>query len=181
MNNTILIFILTVGIILIKIFWIHTEIKFFRTRVNRTMLKTNLIEAVILILQILAAIYFPLPKIQLSQAIVIVGVGMYITGAFLALWARVAMDKVWGIPGEYSKNQDKLITTGPFAFSRNPIYLGFLLLYFGFAIAIMSWLVILRIPLLIYFYKSAKAEEKILEEKFGSKYLTYKSSVPRFF
>jgi len=180
MNSMFLILILTTGIVLLKIFWIYTEITFFSNRINLTMLKTNLSEAAILLLQILVVFYFPLPKTPLDNLMIYAGIAMYMTGAFIALWARFTMNKVWGIPGEHSKNQTELVTTGPFSFSRNPIYLGFLLLYFGFAIAIQSWLVILRIPLLLYFYKSAKIEEKILEKKFGQKYLAYKSEVPRF-
>lgn len=145
------------------------------------MLKTNLVEAVILALQILQAVYFPLPKSLWDLLLVSAGIVMYISGTILALWARFTMNNSWGIPAEHSAKQDTLITTGPFQLTRNPIYIGFLLIYFGFALAIGSWLVVLRIPLLIYFYKSAKIEEKILAKKFGSKYLSYKSKVPRFF
>lgn len=180
MNNTNLILILLSGIILLKIFWLYTEVKFSKSRVNATMLKTNLIEAVILALTALQAIYFPLPSTPFDQLILLSGVIMYATGAILALWARLTMNNVWGIPGQHAAKQNALITSGPFQFSRNPIYLGFLLIYFGFAIAIVSYFVLLRIPLLIYFYKSARTEEKILEKNFGKKYLSYKSKTPLF-
>ena len=90
------------------------------------------------------------------------------------------MQQSWGVPGEHAAKQNKLVTKGPFAFSRNPIYLGFLLLYFGYAAAILSWLIILRLPLALYFYKSAKKEEINLEKKFGKEYTEYKSRVPLF-
>ncbi len=171
---------LTVGIIIIKTIWIKTEIRFSRKRVNAQMFKTNAVEAAIIILQILAAVYIPFPATPFNSAIIIVGTACYFIGAFLALWGRKTMSQSWGIPGEHVAKQDKLVTTGPFAFSRNPIYLGFLLLYFGYAAALLSWLIILRIPLSLYFYKSAKKEEVNLEKKFGKEYREYKRRVPLF-
>lgn len=175
-----LIILLTLGIIIIKVMWIRTEITFSKERINFNMIKTNAIEAVIIVLQILAAIYTPLPQTSLSWLITLSGVGMYIGGFVLAIWAKNTMNKSWGVPGEHHKKQNKLVTEGPFSFSRNPIYVGFLMLYFGFAIAIQSWLIILRIPLAIYFYKSAVQEEKNLETIFGKEYTAYKKRVPRF-
>src|SRR5207245_2102885 len=150
-------------------------------RVNMEMVKTNTIEALILFFQIAAAYITPLPKTPFDGFITLGGFLMYIAGIIFALWGRQSMRHVWGIPGqEDATRQDTLITTGAFAITRNPIYVGFMLIYLGFAIAIKSWLIILRIPLLIYFYRSALAEEKIQERKYGEKYLSYKSRVPRF-
>lgn len=178
--NTELIIVLTLGIIIIKTIWIRTELRFSKDRLNFDMIKTNGIEAAILILQILAAIFMPIPQGPFSWLITVSGIGMYVGGFILAIWAKNVMSKSWGVPGVHAKKQDKLVTEGPFGFSRNPIYLAFIMLYFGFAIAIQSWLIILRIPLAIYFYKSAIREEKNLEKIFGKPYLTYKKQVPRF-
>jgi protein-S-isoprenylcysteine O-methyltransferase Ste14 len=175
-----LIVVLTLGIIVIKAIWIQTEIRFSKERINFDMIKTNAVEAAILLLQILAAIFTPIPQGPLSWLITVSGVAMYIGGFFLALWAKNTMSKSWGVPGEHHKKQDKLVTEGPFSFSRNPIYLAFIMLYYGFAIAIQSWLIILRIPLAVYFYKSAVREEKNLEKIFGKQYIEYKKRVPRF-
>ena len=180
--NLSLTIILTLGLILIKTVWIRTELRFSKERFNFDMFKTNGVEAAIVILQILAAIYTPLPKTQFNDLIVAVGLVMYVAGFVLAFWSRSVMSKSWGVPGEHNKEiQSKLVTSGPFSFSRNPIYVAFILLYFGFAAAIQSWLIILRIPLAIYFYKSAVREEKNLEKIFGKEYVAYKARVPRFF
>ncbi|SRR5258708_4456201 len=178
--NIPLLILLTLSIFFVKTVWIKTEIRFSRDRVNFQMLKTNGIEAIIIILQILATVYTPFPKTPFNTAIVFLGIVMYIAGLILAFWGRSVMNQSWGIPGEHTTKQDKLVTTGPFSFSRNPIYLGFLFLYFGYAAAILSWLIILRIPLALYFYKSAKKEEVNLEKKFGREYLQYKARVPFF-
>jgi protein-S-isoprenylcysteine O-methyltransferase Ste14 len=178
--NAFFITVLTLRIIIIKIVWIRTEIRFSHERVNFQMFKTNAIEALIIILQILAAIFTPLPKSFFTNLLVIVGLVMYFAGFILAFWGRNTMQQSWGVPGEHAAKQNKLVTKGPFAFSRSPIYLGFLLLYFGYAAAILSWLLILRIPLAMYFYRSAKKEEINLEKKFGKEYTEYKKKVPLF-
>jgi protein-S-isoprenylcysteine O-methyltransferase Ste14 len=176
--NPLLVILLTIGIVVIKIIWIQTEIKYFKARINFGMFKTNAVEGLILLLQIVAVYLTPLPQ---NGIVILIGLVMYIAGIIFALWGRASMQHVWGIPGQDdAQRQDTLITTGAFAISRNPIYVGFTLLYLGFAIAIESWLIILRIPLLIYFYKSVFVEEKIQEKKFGEKYLKYKSRVSRF-
>ncbi|MGI8419705.1 MAG: methyltransferase family protein [Candidatus Levyibacteriota bacterium] len=177
-----LLIILTMGLILIKAVWIWTELHFSKERFNFQMFKTNGVEAIIVILQILAAIFTPLPKTQFNGILVIAGVLMYIVGFVLAFLSRSVMNKSWGVPGVHNKTkQSKLVTTGPFSFSRNPIYVAFTLLYFGYAAAIQSWLIILRIPLAVYFYKSAVREEINLEKIFGKEYISYKKRVPRFF
>jgi protein-S-isoprenylcysteine O-methyltransferase Ste14 len=181
MNILLLTSILTVGIICIKAIWLRTEIRFAGERVNTEMIKTNSIEALILISQIVAALFTPLPEYPGKVIVTFIGILMYVMGFALAIWGRNTMKASWGIPGEHNqKKQAKLVTQGPFAFSRNPIYVGFLLLYFGFAIAIQSWLIILRIPLAIYLYRSAEREEKNLEKLFGKDYIDYKKRVPRF-
>jgi protein-S-isoprenylcysteine O-methyltransferase Ste14 len=168
------------GLILTKTIWLRTELRFNKNRFNIAMIKTNIVEAIILLLQIVVVYLFPLPNTPLDEWILSVGVAMYIAGMVLAFWGRKSMKQSWGVPGEHAAKQNSLVTTGPFNFSRNPLYVGFLLIYFGFALAIKSWLIILRIPLAIYFYKSAVREEKLLEKTFGSEYSTYKSQVPRF-
>lgn len=177
-----LMFILTLGIVAIKILWIATEPRPLKKRFSKQMITTNLIEVIILELQLISAIFFPFPGFGFEKYITIFGVGLYAVGIFLALWARSVMKDFWGAPSEMDNmRQQSLVTAGPFAFSRNPLYIAFTLIYFGFAIAILSWLVILRIPMVWYFYKSILQEEKNLEENFGSEYKAYKNRVPRFF
>lgn len=167
-------------IIAIKVIWIRTELKFSKERFNLAMFKTNFIEALILVLQILVVYVSPLPKTSIDGFLATLGVSMFVLGVVLVFWARKTMQQSWGIPGEHAAKQNALVTSGPFSFSRNPLYVGFLLIYFGFAIAIKSWLIILRIPLVFYFYKSAVKEEILLEKMFGKEYVEYKKKVPRF-
>ena len=172
---------MVIGIIMIKFYWVvAVELRYFKKRLSLQMLRTNFTESIILFLQIYVVYFFPLPETKFDAIIMFFGIVMYTTGVIFAFWGRLSMSNVWGVPGEHYKHQNKLITHGAFAYSRNPIYVGFLLIYYGFCIAIKSWLIILYLPLLLYFYKSIKKEEKLLKENFGEQYLKYKSSVPRF-
>jgi protein-S-isoprenylcysteine O-methyltransferase Ste14 len=75
-----------------------------------------------------------------------------------------------------------LVTDGPYRFSRNPIYLGFLLSYLGFtALAGTFWGLIL-LPFLLWTVTHAviHAEEQYLEGTFGEKYAAYVSRVRRW-
>ena len=75
-----------------------------------------------------------------------------------------------------------LVATGPYRFTRNPIYVGFVLAYFGFAIVLTSmWVLLLLIPVLIILQRGLVArEEDYLERQFGEAYRKYKARVPRW-
>ncbi len=75
-----------------------------------------------------------------------------------------------------------LVTTGPYRFSRNPIYLALTLVYLGLALAFGSWWpVVLLAPVLIVMrFGVIGREERYLEGKFGDAYRTYCASVRRW-
>jgi len=75
-----------------------------------------------------------------------------------------------------------MITSGPYKFTRNPMYLGMSLLFFGLAIFLGS-LVAFSFPLLFIILMDATfipQEEKNLERRFGKKYIEYKNKVRRW-
>ena len=110
------------------------------------------------------------------------GSAVYLGGLALSVWAKVVMKTSWGPPGQHDKTrQSKLITTGPFSYTRNPIYVGLLLMVLGEGLAMRSYLIVLVIPLCFYFLKQVKKEESALEKIFGKAYRVYKNRVPRFF
>jgi len=75
-----------------------------------------------------------------------------------------------------------VITTGPYRFSRNPIYLSFTLLQLGLGVwANSAWLVGMLIPtLLLMSYGVIAREERYMAQKFGDEYLRYRASVRRW-
>lgn len=74
-----------------------------------------------------------------------------------------------------------IVTTGPYAFSRNPAYLGMALAYAGIAVAAEAlWLLAVLVPTLIVIDRGViAAEERYLERKFGEEYLRYKARTRR--
>ena len=80
---------------------------------------------------------------------------------------------------------ENLITNGPYAYIRNPMYTGNMFLYMGASIFAGSWLPYLLYLVIFYFsiqyVLSVKYEESKLEELHGDEYLRYTDSVPRFY
>jgi protein-S-isoprenylcysteine O-methyltransferase Ste14 len=75
-----------------------------------------------------------------------------------------------------------IVTTGPMRFSRNPIYISFLLTHFSIAVFFSSGWVLLSLGLVfvVINYIVIGREEPYLEARFGSAYLSYKQSVRRW-
>lgn len=75
-----------------------------------------------------------------------------------------------------------LLTGGPYRFSRNPIYLGFLCFLIGFPLVFGNYWGILLAPVLILWMNRLviRHEEAYLERKFGRAYLDLKSRVRRW-
>jgi protein-S-isoprenylcysteine O-methyltransferase Ste14 len=75
-----------------------------------------------------------------------------------------------------------LVTTGIHRWTRNPVYLGFLLIYVGVGIAAQSpWVLLLALPLAVAIrYGVVAPEEAYLERRFGDAYRDYKARVRRW-
>lgn len=83
------------------------------------------------------------------------------------------------VPGETST---ALVVEGPYHLTRNPIYIGFVLAYFGLAVMLTSvWVLLLLIPVLFVLQRGVVEREEIyLERQFGEAYRKYKARVPRW-
>ena len=87
-----------------------------------------------------------------------------------------------GTPIDVAKRPTALMTTGPFARSRNPVYLAVLLLLLGIGVAVGTW-PFLVIPVLVWIMLAAfhvPREEAILAAEFGEAYGQYRAKVPRW-
>ena len=80
------------------------------------------------------------------------------------------------------KKTSHLITSGIYRFSRNPIYLSFVIVGLGAAFAANSiWIALLMVPLVLIINRIVIAKEELyLEEKFGDEYRSYKKQVRRW-
>jgi protein-S-isoprenylcysteine O-methyltransferase Ste14 len=75
-----------------------------------------------------------------------------------------------------------LLTEGVFSFSRNPMYLGFAFILAGIALLVRTLAPWLVVPVFVALIDQIfiRAEEQILEAKFGSTWQTYKAKVRRW-
>jgi protein-S-isoprenylcysteine O-methyltransferase Ste14 len=80
------------------------------------------------------------------------------------------------------KPTSQIVSSGIFAYSRNPIYVAFCIITVGIGLILNSlWVVLSFVPsIIIVFFIAIKKEEVYLENKFGQEYLSYKNNVRRW-
>ncbi len=114
------------------------------------------------------------PYTYLGLIIVLAGVALNVWSARLLKKKSTAID--------FDETPTRLVTDGPFSISRNPVYLGGVILSVGIAVLLGS-LITFVFPtalLLILDKLYIPVEEKRLEETFGTEYLDYKQRVRRW-
>jgi len=115
----------------------------------------------------LSQIVFPYPVQLLGVALTALGVGF-------AVWARMALGSNWGMPMTVRENPE-LVTGGPYAFARHPIYTGVIFALVGSALVMgPSWFVIF-VFMVAYFVISARREERDMVERFPEAYPAYRA------
>ena len=114
--------------------------------------------------------------VRFGAAAVAAASGIGVMAAAIGLFRRTGQDpKPW-------ESTPEIISTGVYRFTRNPMYVGMALLQAGIGLALASaWIIALIPAVLVVVYTTAvRHEEAYLEEKFGTAYLSYKSSVRRW-
>jgi protein-S-isoprenylcysteine O-methyltransferase Ste14 len=83
--------------------------------------------------------------------------------------------------GHVQKNRE-LATSGPYAYTRNPLYLGSIVIATGFAVAGRNWWIaaVLAVLFAVIYIPVIRSEEDFLQQLFPD-YADYKSRVPRLF
>jgi protein-S-isoprenylcysteine O-methyltransferase Ste14 len=78
-------------------------------------------------------------------------------------------------------NPDRLVTAGPYAISRNPMYVGWTLAYVGCALLVhTAWPLVLLPGVAAAVHNGVIGEEQCLEDRFGAEYRTYADRVRRY-
>lgn len=142
---------------------------------------------VLLVLGLLGAVWLnyaapvPWPNRLDNSLTTVVGFLVLVAGLGLELWTITYFGKMKSnvLP---TREADMLLTEGPFALSRNPIYLGNVLLIFSFAAIFRNpWFAVTALAVLIATGRLAIArEEKHLDAKFGPKWNDYRTNVRRW-
>jgi protein-S-isoprenylcysteine O-methyltransferase Ste14 len=107
-----------------------------------------------------------------------IGAALTLAGLAFSVAARVRLGRNWS--GTVTLKQDhQLVTDGPYALVRHPIYTGLLAAVAGSAIAIDAWRALLATGLVaIAFARKMRLEEQWMREAFGAAYDDYRRRVP---
>src|ERR1700722_1138164 len=109
-----------------------------------------------------------------SGILAVMGVGLFVCGIALAVWARLHLGRNWGMPMT-QRAEPELITSGPYGFVRHPIYSGLLTAMLG-TVLVNNLLGLIVVAVLIgYFYSCGTVEERNLVSAFPAAYPEYRS------
>lgn len=113
-------------------------------------------------------------SVIVAGSLIVIGVSLFAAG--VKNFSRAAT------PVPTNKPARALVTTGIHGWTRNPIYLGFFLVYVGIGMAVHStWILILTMPIAVVIrYGVVAREEAYLERRFGDAYRDYKARVRRW-
>lgn len=104
-----------------------------------------------------------------------VGVGLSWVGLLLIWWAVRVVGEV------DIEKPATLVTTGPYTFSRNPMYVGWSVLYLGLALLMNTiWLFVVFPVVMATSHWIIRQEERALERDFDDVYRIYRRDVPRY-
>ena len=130
-----------------------------------------------------AAFNLPLVSTQLffhSEVISWVGVVLCLGALILLLLSLVSFGKSFRV-GIDVDHADKLVTTGVFAFSRNPIYVAFGFVLLGQFLVFPNWILLIYIAAGIgLFHRQVLREEGFLRRQYGQEYVEYCYRVRRY-
>jgi len=115
------------------------------------------------------------------EALERVGLALLLAGLFLIFWglATFARARTGILP---IRPASRIVTHGPYRFTRNPMYTGMALSYFGGALAVNSGWALLLMPLVLYtLYRLViRREERYLSSAFPEEYESYRRRVRRW-
>lgn len=110
-----------------------------------------------------------------------VGVLLILLGIGLALWALQSLSRAH-TPVDPAKPSTALVETGPYRWSRNPIYVAMTVSSVGLALCLRTvWILALLVVVVLLIDRSVIApEERYLETTFGAQYDAYRRRVRRW-
>ena len=148
-------------------------------------MKTIKIPPPILVIILTSLVYFSSTKLELiylpfrqivSVIILVIGLIVIISPVVDFVKSKTTVNPV------KFKNVNRLVTTGIYRYSRNPMYLGMILIIISTTVYYLNFLSIFS-PLIFYIWINKfqiSREEIFLEDKFGNEYLKYKSKTRRW-
>ena len=132
-------------------------------------------------------LWHPLPLAfynRISWLFSALGTLLYYPGTGIYLWGLATLRAQFGVSslsGADLYQGHKLITTGPFAIIRHPMYAGVLLAAVGALLIFRTWTMALFAPMSLVVLIRANHEEELLASEFNEEWEVYASRVPKWF
>jgi protein-S-isoprenylcysteine O-methyltransferase Ste14/membrane protease YdiL (CAAX protease family) len=129
----------------------------------------------------------PLPLSLSPQArllCLVLGGLILFTGLGLVLWGRLVLGRQYFVSttiGAQLFVDHRLVTRGPYALVRHPMYLGVLLVGLGGVLLYRTWTMVFVSIHFIGLMRRARQEEQVLAAEFGEQWQAYAQETPRFF
>jgi protein-S-isoprenylcysteine O-methyltransferase Ste14 len=115
-----------------------------------------------------------------SAALSWLGVLLCLAGLAGLAWSLVSFGRSFRV-GIDTTTPGTLVTTGVFAFSRNPIYTAFALILLGEFLIFPNWILLLYlVAALWFFYRQLLREEEFMKAQYGEEYREYCRRVRRY-
>ncbi|MBI1794361.1 MAG: isoprenylcysteine carboxylmethyltransferase family protein [Chloroflexi bacterium] len=132
------------------------------------------------------ALWRPLPLVLSIQArawMLALGSLAYFPGLAFFLWGRLALGKMYFVSTGFGAQlfaSHQLVTHGPFAIVRHPMYLGLIAAAFGSLLIYQTWTTVLFAFFAPFILRRARREEQALAAEFGEEWQAYAANVPMF-
>lgn len=140
-----------------------------------------LVGATLMVTGIILQVVVPFSITDAITIIRITGTVILLAGISLQVVCLQAFKRAKTTP-LFKKPSTNILQSGPYARSRNPIYIAVFLQFLGLALLVNSWWLIIALPVLYVYLRFGviAREERYLEQKFGDEYRSYRSEVPRW-
>jgi protein-S-isoprenylcysteine O-methyltransferase Ste14 len=109
------------------------------------------------------------------------GAALSLAGMGLIMWGRLSLGRMYNVSSAFGNRlyaDQKLITSGPFAFVRHPMYVGALIAGIGGVLLYRTWAAVLVLAHEAVFWVRAGREDQALAEEFGETWRAYARRVP---
>lgn len=131
----------------------------------------------------MAAIAWTVPASMAIPGRLIIAGAFAFFGAAVALAGVIAFRRHNTTVNPLTPDQSStLVASGIYRFSRNPMYLGFLLALFGWGVYLSNWACVLLLPVFVAYMNrfQIQPEERALTDLFGPQFVAYAKSVRRW-